>query len=61
MKHYVRIGIFVAAGALAGLGWYYLFGCSGNCTVTSSPWMTMAYVGVIGALLGMVTEKKEAA
>ena len=60
MKHYVRIGIFVAAGALAGLGWYYLFGCSGNCAVTSSPWMTMIYVGTIGALLGVVTEKKEA-
>ena len=61
MKHYVRIGIFVVAGALAGLGWYYLFGCSGNCAVTSSPWMTMAYVGVIGALLGVVTEKKKEA
>lgn len=61
MKRYVRLGLFVAAGALAGLGWYYMFGCSGNCAVTSSPWMTMAYVGVIGGLLGMVTEKREAA
>ena len=57
MKRYVRLGLFVAAGALAGLGWYYLFGCSGNCAVTSSPWMTMAYMGVIGGLL----KKKEAA
>lgn len=61
MKRYVRLGLFVAAGALAGLGWYYLFGCSGNCAVTSSPWMTMAYVGVIGGLLGLVTEKKREA
>ena len=61
MKRYVRLGLFVAAGVLAGLGYYYLFGCSGNCAVTASPWMTMAYVGVIGGLLGMVTEKKEAA
>ena len=61
MKRYVRLGLFVAAGALAGLGWYYMFGCSGNCAVMSSPWMTMAYVGVIGGLLGMVTEKREAA
>ena len=55
------MGWFVAAGALAGLGWYYLFGCSGNCAVTASPWMTMAYVGVIGGLLGLVTEKKKGA
>ena len=61
MKHYVRIGIFVAAGALAGLGWYYLFGCSGNCAVTSSPWMTMAYMGIIGGLLSEVSKRKEAA
>lgn len=61
MKQYVRLGLFVAAGALAGLGWYYLFGCSGNCAVTSSPWMTMAYMGVIGGLLSVVTEKKKEA
>ena len=61
MKRYVRLGLFVAAGALAGLGWYYLFGCSGNCAVTSSPWMTMAYMGVIGGLLRVVTEKKKEA
>jgi len=61
MKRYVRLGLFVAAGALAGLGWYYLFGCSGNCAVTSSPWMTMAYMGVIGGLLSVVTEKRKEA
>ena len=59
--NYVRFGFFVVAGALAGLGWYYLFGCSGNCAITSSPWMTMAYVGIIGGLLGVVTEKKKEA
>ena len=61
MNRYVRLGLFAAAGALAGLGWYYLFGCSGNCAVSSSPWMTMVYVGVIGGLLGVVTEKKKEA
>lgn len=61
MKKFVRIGLFVLAGALVGLGYYYLFGCSGNCAVTSSPWMTMAYMSVIGGLLSTVTEKKEAA
>ena len=61
MKRVLRIGLFVAAGALGGLGWYYLFGCSGNCAVTANPWMTMAYVGIIGGLLSVVTEKKKEA
>ena len=61
MKKFVRLGLFVLMGALVGLGYYYLSGCSGNCTVTSSPWMTMGYVGVIGGLLSAVTQKKEAA
>ena len=61
MKKWIRFSLFVLAGALIGLGYYYLFGCSGNCAVTSSPWVTMGYVGVIGGLLSAVTEKKEAA
>ena len=61
MKQMVRPVLFVAAGALLGLGYYYLFGCSGNCAVTSNPWMTMAYMGIIGGLLGVVTKKQEAA
>lgn len=59
MKKYLRPIAFFAAGALAGLGYYYLFGCSGSCAVTASPWMTMVYVGIIGSLLGEVTKKKE--
>ena len=59
MKRIVRPGLFMIAGALVGLGYYYLFGCSGNCAITASPWMTMVYMGVIGGLLSAVTEKKE--
>ena len=61
MKRYLRPLLFVSAGALLGLGYYYLFGCSGNCSITSSPWMTMVYVGIIGGLLGEVIKKKETA
>lgn len=61
MKKYLRPLLFIATVALAGLGYYYLFGCSGNCAVTSSPWMTMAYMGIIGGLLSEVTKRKEAA
>ena len=59
-KKKLRVWLFAAGGALTGLGYYYLFGCSGNCAVVSSPWMTMAYVAVIGALLSAVIPKKEA-
>ena len=61
MKKVLRIGLFALIGALVGLGYYYFFGCSGNCAIISSPWMTMAYVGVIGGLLSAVTEKREVA
>ena len=61
MKGLLRPALFVIAGALLGLGYYYLFGCSGNCAITANPWMTMAYMGVIGGLLSEVTKKKEAA
>ena len=61
MKGLLRLILFVAAGALVGLGYYYLFGCSGNCAITSSPWMTMLYMGVVGGLLGEVVKKKETA
>lgn len=59
VKNFLRLGLFAAGGALAGLGYYYLFGCSGNCAVTASPWMTMIYVGIIGGLLGAATQKRE--
>jgi hypothetical protein len=61
MKRLLRPTLFILVGALVGLGYYYLFGCSGNCAVTSSPWVTMGYMGVIGGLLSEVTKKKEAA
>lgn len=59
MKRILRPVLFAAVGALLGLGYYYLFGCSGNCTITSNPWMTMAYMGLIGALFSGVVERKE--
>ena len=61
MKQFLRPLLFMLTGALLGLGYYYLFGCAGNCTILSRPWMTMAYMAVVGGLLGEVTKKKEAA
>lgn len=58
MRKYLRPMLFIIAGALLGLGYYYLLGCSGNCAVTSSPWATMIYVGIIGGLFSAVTKKE---
>ncbi len=52
LKKLLRPALFTLGGALAGLAYYYLVGCStGSCAITSSPFTTMAYVGVIGFLL----------
>ena len=60
IKKWIRTGLFVAAGGAAGLIYYSLFGCTTGCPITSSPWMTMAYMGVVGGLLsGIFTPKKK--
>lgn len=59
LKKALKVFIFIIIGALVGLGYYYLFGCSsGTCVITSSPWATMAYTAVIGGLLSVLFEKE---
>lgn len=55
-KKLLRPVSFIAAGALAGLAYYLLAGCStGGCVITSSPWISMAYMALAGALLSGIT------
>ena len=50
--------LFVVVGALIGLGYYLLVGCStGTCPITSNPWLTMGYTGFIGYLLSGIFSK----
>jgi hypothetical protein len=53
------IGIVV--GILGGYLYYAKVGCtSGSCPITSNPWMSMLWGGIIGYLLGdMFTKKKQ--
>ena len=52
LKKLLRPFLFTVGGALAGLGYYYVVGCStGSCAITSNPIITMIYMGVIGLLL----------
>ena len=50
-KRWLIPALFTAAGALAGLVYYRLFGCSSGCLITSSPVGTMLYMALIGWLL----------
>ena len=55
--------ILTAAGALAGLLYYYLAVCAdGLCPISSSPLLSMGYMAVIGWLLSGLfrKERKEA-
>ena len=52
LKKLLRPLLFTIGGALAGLGYYYVVGCStGSCAITSNPFITMIYMGVAGLLL----------
>lgn len=47
-----RIVIAALIGAAIGFGYYRLVGCStGACPLTSNPWISMIYGGVMGALV----------
>ena len=52
MKKWLRPALFILGGALVGLAYYALVGCStGACAITSSPFRSMVYMGLIGWLL----------
>lgn len=54
-KKWLRPALFTLGGGLAGLGYYYLVGCStGACVITSSPFTSMAYMALMGWLLSGV-------
>jgi len=50
-KHYLKL-IGTAVGLLGGYLYYHFIGCnSGGCPITSNPWISTLYGGVIGYLL----------
>lgn len=50
----------VVAGASLGFAYYYFIGCnSGTCAITSSPYISTIYGGVIGLLLVFPSKKKK--
>ena len=61
LKKLLRPAVFTLGGALAGLGYYTLVGCStGSCAITSSPVNTMLYMGLMGWLLSGIFGSQKA-
>ena len=61
LKKRLRPAVFTLGGALAGLGYYTLVGCStGSCAITSSPVNTMLYMGLMGWLLSGIFGSQKA-
>jgi len=49
----------VVAGAALGFTYYYYIGCtSGSCAISSNPYISTIYGGLIGFLLSIPNKKK---
>lgn len=59
LKKYWPTLIGVVAGLAGGYLYYTEIGCkSGGCPITSNPWMTTIWGGVMGYLVGDMFVKK---
>lgn len=57
-RPWLRPLLFTGGGALVGLAYYWLVGCStGACAITSSPLNSMLYMGLIGWLVSGIFGK----
>ncbi len=46
------LAAFIVAGVLGGFAYYTFVGCrTGGCAITSNPYMSMAWGGILGYLL----------
>ncbi len=59
-KHWkwIRPLIFILLGMVAGLLYYKFFGCKRGCMLTSNPYITMLYTGLIGYILSYIFKKE---
>jgi hypothetical protein len=56
----LKRGLPVIAGALLGYVYYYYIGCySGTCAISSNPYISTVYGGLIGFLLSFPSKRKK--
>ena len=62
-KRYLPMMILTVVGAVGGFLYYRFVGCvSGACLITSNPYISTVYGGVLGLLIGYIvtpSKKKE--
>ena len=57
---WLRIGVIILGGIL-GFAYYYFIGCrTGTCPITSSPWISTFYGGLIGLIIAWPSKKEVA-
>ncbi|MEE4176448.1 MAG: hypothetical protein V2I46_02960 [Bacteroides sp.] len=61
-KRYLTIiAVFTVIGVAGGFAYYWFVGCkTGGCAITSSPYMSMVWGGMVGYLIPDFFVKKEA-
>ncbi len=58
-KKWLRTAIFIVIGAVVGYVYYRLVGCpTGGCIITSNPYISMAYMGLLGFLLSGASDRE---
>ncbi len=51
-QYFIVLAAFILLGVLGGYAYYALIGCNtGGCAITSNPYMSMAWGGLLGYLL----------
>lgn len=51
--------LFTIVGIAGGYAYYYFIGCAGgSCPITSNPWYSMAWGGLLGYLVSDLFNKK---
>jgi len=57
-QKWLKTTLFTAFGVIVGYIYYRLIGCpTGGCIITSNPYSSMAYMGLMGFLLSGAFDK----
>lgn len=51
IKKYLKLSLPAIIGIIGGYAYYYYVGCNRGCAITSNPYTSMLWGGLIGLLL----------